>query len=808
MRRLTSLLFFLLICLSAQAQDVQLFESFNGRYDYLAFGNTQNTRENGADDPCEQLTTTSAELTLLPSQTVVAAYLYWAGSLDPGDLEVNLNGTQVIAERDFTLSFLSGGSEYTYFAAVADVTDIILANGNGTYTLTDLDVSANIDYYCTGNSTNFAGWAVTLIYEDPSFNLRNINIFEGLESVNISENQLSIVLDNLNVIDSDGAKIGFLAWEGDSSLAVEESLRINGTLIGNPPLNPVNNAFNSTNSFTGADDLYNMDIDVYNVETLINAGDTQAIIDLNSGQDFVMINNIVTVFNSELPEATIEITENSFDPVCGNRTLELKYTVFNENSSAPLPVNTPIAFYANNTLIAQSQTTIEIPIGGSAIGFETLVIPSSIPADFTLRVVVDDTGNGTGIVEEIIEDNNEDSAPVHLLVFPDFTVENLEICNAVGVEVFDLNDAITIIGNVTNVTFYLTQEDAENQENPIINPDGFETESPLLAIFARVENADCFIIESFSIGVALCPLPDATITFTSEVFACRMREIEIEYVVSNLEGTAILPADTPIAFYVDTYLVAQAETQADIVIGGSETGYISFTFPASTPDSFILEAIVDDTGDGQGIVEELDETNNKWTVDTNFGNIPKIPPLPDLTECDLGFNTAFFNLRDQDEIATSLIDGITSYYLTEEDALLQTNVIFDPENFSNTEDPQVIFIRLKNEICFTIASFLIKTENCPPQIPEGFSPNNDTINDVFNIDGLQNIFEEYHLKIYNRYGTQIYEGGPELGLWDGIPNDGLFYQEKLVPVGTYYYSLHLNDPNFTKPLLGFVYVNY
>ncbi|EDM44725.1 hypothetical protein SCB49_14175 [unidentified eubacterium SCB49] len=809
MRRLTSLLLFIVSCITVQAQDVQLFESFNGRYDYLAFGNTLNTRENGADDPCQLLTATSADLTLQANQTVVAAYLYWAGSLDPGDLDVTLNGTQVTAERDFSLSFLSNGIEYTYFAAVADVTDIVLANGNTTYTLTDLDVSDNIAYYCNGNSTNFAGWAVTLIYEDPSFNLTNINIFEGLESVNISDNQLTIVLDNLNIIDADGAKIGFLAWEGDSSLAVEESLRINGNLISNPPLNPANNAFNSTNSFTGANDLYNMDIDVYNVENVINAGDTQAVIDLNSGQDFVMINNIVTVFNSELPDATVAFSEISYDPLCGNRTLEMKYTVFNENSTAPLPINTPIAIYANNTVVVQTQTNIEIPIGGSAIGFESITIPEGIPSSFNLQIVVDDTGDGTGIIEEINEDNNEDSTAVMLHVFPEFTLQDLEICNAVGLEIFDLTEAVTVISDVTTMSFYLNQTDAETQNNAIISPEYFTTESPLLPIYARIENEHCFKIESFSIGVAICPLPDATIRFTIEVFPCRMRAIEIEYTVYNLDGTALLPAQTPIAFTFDGILVAQSETQNDIAIDGSENGFISFNLPDSTSDYFILAAYVDNDGTGQGIVEELDETNNLDSIDTSFGYIPDIPPLPDMIACDLGFNTAIFNLREQDEIATSSVeDGSTTYYPTELDALQQTNPIFDPENYRNTTDPQEIFIRLENEICFTIGSFTIATENCKPQIPEGFSPNGDGVNDVFHIEGLQNVFEDYHLKIFNRYGTQIYEGGPELEHWDGIPNDGLLYQEKLVPVGTYYYVLHLNDPNFTKPLLGFVYVNY
>jgi hypothetical protein len=65
----------------------------------------------------------------------------------------------------------------------------------------------------------------------------------------------------------------------------------------------VDNAFNGTNSFTGST-LYNMDLDVYNIQNN-NIGDTSAQIQLTSGQDFVMINAIVTKLNSQLPDATL-----------------------------------------------------------------------------------------------------------------------------------------------------------------------------------------------------------------------------------------------------------------------------------------------------------------------------------------------------------------------------------------------------------------------------------------------------------------------------------------------------------------------
>ena len=267
------------------AQDISLFEQFSGRYDYTAIGNTLNSVENGTDGPCEILTSSSADLNLNSNQNIIAAYLYWAGSGN-GDFDIALNGTPITAERTFSDAI---DATRVFFAAFADVTDIISSQGNTTYTISDFDLTTIIAPFCP-TGTNFGGWAITIIYEDGSLALNQLNVYDGLQSV---PTFLSITLDNLNVLDNENAKIGFIAWEGDRSLAVNEQLTINGNVISNFPLNPANNAFNGTNSFTGATDLYNMDIDVYNIQNNINIGDTSATIALTSGQDFVMINNII-----------------------------------------------------------------------------------------------------------------------------------------------------------------------------------------------------------------------------------------------------------------------------------------------------------------------------------------------------------------------------------------------------------------------------------------------------------------------------------------------------------------------------------
>ncbi|RMA67519.1 hypothetical protein, partial [Ulvibacter antarcticus] len=400
---------FVLAPLFVVAQQVQLFQQFNGRYDFTAFGNTLNEQPNFGTGYCDFLPQSSANLTLLPTQTFLSAHLYWAG---PGDADnkIELNGITVDAQRTFALTANSG---LNYFAAYADVSNIIGTGGNGTYTFSELDLSGAVypgSPYC-GN-TNFGGWAIYVIYADPTLSLNQISLFDGLDYVSSQNQTLEIILTNIDVATDDLAKIGFLAWEGEAELNTTESLLINGTLIDNPPLNPGDNAFNGTNSWTNSNVMYNMDLDFYDLQGIVVPGATEITINLTSGQDFVMINNVITSVNSEIPDATIEI--DSIGVLCQNNDIDVTYTVYNVNSTAPLPINTPIAFYADAVLIGQAQTLTEIPIEGSESGVITLNIPIGTPVLFDLIAVVDDIGDGTGIVAETNEDNNIFTLPIDL----------------------------------------------------------------------------------------------------------------------------------------------------------------------------------------------------------------------------------------------------------------------------------------------------------------------------------------------------------------------------------------------------------
>lgn len=498
------LVFILFIFQQTFSQNIGLYNQFNGRYDFTFVGNTLNPAENTFQFSPSIYTTSDASLNLGTGDIIESAYLYWAGC-GTGDFDVKLNGTDITATRTFSNTLVQGNT-FNFFSAFADVTTQVQATGNGTYTLSDLDVSSFLPLHFQ-NRTNFAGWALIVVFKNPALPLNQLNIYDGMQVVSILQNFLDVPLNALNVIDNVDAKIGFLAWEGDRGLSVNETLRINGNIISNPPLNPATNAFNGTNSVTGSNQLYNMDLDIYNIQNNINVGDTQALIQLTSGQDYVMVNAIVTKLNSQLPDARINFLQPNLN--CNNRTLTLNYTVTNFNSTADLPANTPITFYANGVVIGSVFTQNIIPIDGSENGSISVTIPNTIPNSFSLSVQVDDTGTGTGIVNEISESNNSFSLPITLLVSPDYNQpEDFITCNLGNTRAFfdfSSNENLIKIEATDSVTFYESESEAQSETNEINNTSNFEALTTPKIIWVRIENIDgCYSITSFLLKTRNC----------------------------------------------------------------------------------------------------------------------------------------------------------------------------------------------------------------------------------------------------------------------------------------------------------------
>jgi gliding motility-associated-like protein len=101
-------------------------------------------------------------------------------------------------------------------------------------------------------------------------------------------------------------------------------------------------------------------------------------------------------------------------------------------------------------------------------------------------------------------------------------------------------------------------------------------------------------------------------------------------------------------------------------------------------------------------------------------------------------------------------------------------------------------------------------KSCGLFIPKGFSPNDDGINDVVVIKGIEN-FPENEIKIFNRWGNLVYEAQRYDNVsvvWDGTTTVNAVGGSERLPEATYFYILTYKDlSGNTQKVTGYIYLN-
>ncbi|WP_204244183.1 gliding motility-associated C-terminal domain-containing protein, partial [Wocania ichthyoenteri] len=92
------------------------------------------------------------------------------------------------------------------------------------------------------------------------------------------------------------------------------------------------------------------------------------------------------------------------------------------------------------------------------------------------------------------------------------------------------------------------------------------------------------------------------------------------------------------------------------------------------------------------------------------------------------------------------------------------------------------------------------------QIPDGFSPNRDGINDTFDVDNLAILYPNFEMEIYNRNGNIVYKGNANTPRFDGTSNQSRVISSGDLPVGVYFYIFRFNDGE-NKPEQGRLYLS-
>lgn len=112
-------------------------------------------------------------------------------------------------------------------------------------------------------------------------------------------------------------------------------------------------------------------------------------------------------------------------------------------------------------------------------------------------------------------------------------------------------------------------------------------------------------------------------------------------------------------------------------------------------------------------------------------------------------------------------------------------------NSINNEDLFKVSISTTNGSCPITTSREIKITKLNIIVNNFFSPNGDSINETFNIEGVNNpTLRDHKLLVFNRWGNAVFETRNYQNDWNGISNTSFSFRgTKVVPTGTYFYTM-------------------
>lgn len=313
--------------------------------------------------------------------------------------------------------------------------------------------------------------------------------------------------------------------------------------------------------------------------------------------------------------------------------------------------------------------------------------------------------------------------PIPQFLNPDNISIDLEHCDNDGAEdgvsLFNLaTHSAMFIGNQDNVvlTFHHNPDDVTNGVNPINTSVPYANTSNPETIYMRMTNTitGCFSIESFRLIVN--PLP---------VFS-NPQGIDINIVECDTDGDD------------DGFFAFDLTQHAPMLTGGQPNLNITYyetqqdadngTNAISNPLAYI------NTSNPQTIYMRMTNTDTGCVRTSSFTiSVKSLPvfnnPLNislDMRDCDTdGLNDGLFPF-DLTIHKTMLIGSQTNvaitYHTSATDAETGNNAISNPENFRNTVNPQIIYMRMLNSQtgCHSVLPFTLSVD----MLPFFMNPNN------------------------------------------------------------------------------------
>ena len=337
------------------------------------------------------------------------------------------------------------------------------------------------------------------------------------------------------------------------------------------------------------------------------------------------------------------------------------------------------------------------------------------------------------------------------------------------------------------VTYHETEADSETGDNPITSP--YTNTSNPQTIYVRVVDptTGCFSLTTLTLEViAVQPfnIPEGPIVACGD--SGGFASFDLGSLIDEITGGA---AGLIVSFH---------ETEEDAL---NNDNPLPLDYTNNTNPQIIYVRVTDPLCFGTFALELLAEP------------APTLSTIDPISLCaDGGSGTAAYDLNQLEGLLGLGTSGLSfSYHTSNEDAESGENPIANPEGYV-AEDGDTIYVRAETAAgCEAIVVVAFIVEVCEIVIPQGVSPNADGFNDTFDISGLE-LHPNFELNIFDRRGIKVYSANASSSDWDGTAAE---QNGELLPVGTYFYTLQLNDDpsdarfDGTQQLYsGWVYLNY
>ena len=483
----------------------------------------------------------------------------------------------------------------------------------------------------------------------------------------------------------------------------------------------------------------------------------------------------------------------------------------------------------NGTAICESEThTIQSGMSSDVFTFKWYRNDELLPGETNPTLVV--TTPGTYKLEaEVIGADCAATDSVTIEFYPPVedalqTPIDLVMCSDTDTANFDLTQNTAVMLGVLNpddftITYHISAQDAELAEEPLDSP--YENLNNPQPIYARIVNNEtgCYGILDFDLKVNPAPQYDITDDFglchggsdVIEVTGINFNVNDATYIwkrngeTLTEETTHSLTVTLPGTYEVTITL--EGCVMIEEVIVSDIPAPVADTLPnVSDCNSFILP--------------QLNAGNNYYTGTGGTGNLLTAGTAVESTQIIYIFvqsgicsDESSFSVTIIPAPAIELAGSCVENNYTLEATFLDSNytadnVVFEWKNPEGTviggNEPTVIaqgegtYQVTVTPIgfdanCPIVETIVIKDITC--RIQKGISPNNDGMNDNFDLTGM-NVTK---LSIFNRYGREVYSKTNYVDEWHG-QTDG----DNELPTGTYYYMIESGNGDSKT---GWIYIN-